>query len=126
MRKRNKLPTQNNAEIDRVGLPDLLIKIQGEPLNHVLSVKVQESLATYITEHGGSEFIRQAVTEKLERLADKTRSGKCTECVNLISRGKEPFCVFLCAGFLDYDKVHLDETWHCDGFSPKRERKAKK
>jgi len=119
---RNKLPTQNNVEIDRVGLPNLLIKIRGEPLNHVLSVKVQESLGKFVEAHGGADFVRGALIEKLEHLTDTTRPGKCSECVNLTGRDG-PFCVWLCASFLDYDKKHMNETWHCDGFTAKRKVK---
>jgi len=118
MRKKNKLPTQNTSKIDTQGLPDLLIKIRGEPLNHVLSVKVQESLGNFVEAHGGCEFIRTAILEKLEKIVNKPSPAKCSECANLTDYEGKDFCLVALA-FVG-EKTLLTQPFSCEYFKKRK------
>jgi len=71
-KKRNKSGSQNNAELPSLvvnktlsqGIPQLLLSIKNEALNHPITLKVQESLGKFIEKHGVG-FIREATLEKL-------------------------------------------------------------
>jgi hypothetical protein len=123
--KKRKLPIPTNAKSEGQGVPqifNILEAAKTEPLNHPLTIKLPSSLAKYITEGPGPEFIRQAILDKLERLTDTTRSGRCSECANLTTQDKEPFCLWMGATFLPYDQKQLGELFHCDGFIARKHK----
>jgi len=120
---RVKLPKQPNVEFDSRGIPSLLIAIKNESLTYPITLKVQESLGKFIEKHSVG-FIREAILEKLERIADQPTKARCSECINLTERDGQPFCLWQCATFLPEDQKLLNQVFSCEGFQPKR--KAKK
>jgi len=110
------LPRPNNSKIDVRSIPLLLIAIKNEPLNHVISLKVQPSLAEFLENHGGPTLIRSFIIEALEKRLDEPKKAVCRKCANLsVSKG-EYFCVVIC-GYLDAKL--LDEVFVCDHFQEK-------
>jgi len=112
----DKSPRQTPSEIDIRGIPQVLTAARSEPLNHPLTIKLPESLAKYIIEGPGATFVRAAIIEKLQRLANKPTPAICSQCLNLTSKRKEPFCLVLCAYL---DRKLLDQPFQCDCFSPR-------
>ena len=113
MKKEHKLPRSNSSESEELGIPHLLLAIKNEPLNDPLTLKLWPSLALYIDQHGGARFVRQAIIEKLQRIADRPSPAVCAKCVNLTKEHGEPFCTVLVAYLR---RKYLREKWNCESF----------
>jgi len=122
--KRSKLPKQTNVDSKGQGIPEsfnILLITKTEPLNHLLSLKIWGSVATYIEVHGGSDFVREAILEKLRRIQDKTLNKpiRCARCANLVDE-KDELYLKCTKQFGLLDRKFLNEPWLCEDFKPKK------
>jgi len=120
-KERNKLGVSNNAEINGVGIPQILAATKVESLNCVFTLKLWPSVAKYITEGPGPEFVRASIIEKLERLVDQPKPARCSECANLTDYEGKDFCLVVLA-FVG-EKTLLTQPFSCEYFAPKKEKK---
>lgn len=60
-----KNPRLNSANLDRLGLPQMLQIIRTEKCIATISAKVEPSMARYIKQQGGSSFIHTLLLEAL-------------------------------------------------------------
>jgi len=116
VQKKSKVLVSENAKSEGVSIPQILASARVESLNHIFTLKLWPSVATYIEAHGGADFVRTSIIEKLERLVDKTVKARCDQCVNLGERDGQPFCLWMCATFLPEDQKRLNELFSCDGW----------
>lgn len=119
--KSRRLARQKGSKVDRRGIPQILVAARSEPLNDPLSLKLWPSVARYIEQHGGPNFVRSAIIEKLQRIADKPVKAVCAQCSHLTKQDGDYFCSVI-LGFLN-GKL-LNQKFSCDYFSPRKEAKC--